>query len=95
LSAFVQVRSLVQQPSNAETDAALLRLADLDVAQDRRGNQQLATLVVGQREDGAVLERCAHGCGDLCRALVRLEDDLAGDVLDTDADLHGGSSLLQ
>lgn len=39
-------------------------------------------------QDGAVLERRAHACGDVVRGRVGLDDDLARQVLNTDRDLH-------
>src|SRR6476620_8855178 len=56
--------------SDAEADAPLLGLADLDVAEGGGGDDDLPALVVGEREDGALAERGAHCRSDLGRRLV-------------------------
>src|SRR4051794_8484965 len=75
----------------AETDPALLHLADVDVAERGHGDDVLAALVVGEGEGAALRQRVVHGRVDLVDALVGLERELASDVLDADPDLHCGA----
>src|SRR4029453_837963 len=75
----------------AETDAALLHLADVDVAQRADRDKVLAALLVAEGKCAALLERLLDRRVDLVDALVRLERQLAGDVLDADPDLHCGA----
>jgi hypothetical protein len=61
---------------------------DLHVAQDARGNNDLASLGVRQAQLGTAVHGLAHDFGDLVCRLVRLQHNFTGDVLDADFDLH-------
>src|SRR3954467_9685995 len=74
-----------------ETDAALLHLTDVDVAERGDRHDVAPALVVGERERAAVLQGRVDEGGDILGALVGLERQLASDVLDADPDLHGGA----
>jgi hypothetical protein len=85
---FKPLRHRQGASERAEPDAALLGLTDVDVAQGRHGDDERASLVVCQREVAAVLERCGDDLGHLVDSLLRLERNLACDVLHADPDLH-------
>src|SRR5690606_23354222 len=74
-----------------EADRPLLLRADGGVADDARGDDRHVALGVRQGQGGPG----GHGRGDQLHGLRRLErgvdDDLPGDVLNTDLDFHGSS----
>ena len=72
-----------------EADGAGHAAADLDVGELVGGHHDLAALAVGEHEDAAGGDRLGHGLLDALGALVGVDDELSGGVLDADLDLHG------
>src|SRR5215468_7688045 len=79
--------------ADREPDPAVVRLGDLDIGEQRRGDQHPPALVVDEYEHAfVVLQRVPHRLLHRRLALGAVEHDLARRVLYTDLDLHRASS---
>src|SRR6478736_156207 len=76
----------------AETDAAYFLGADFDVAQDVRRDDDLAALLIGQAEFGALGNGLAHKLRHRVGVLVRFQRNFAADVLNADLYFHSKAS---
>ena len=64
-------------------------LAQIDIADGPRRNQDPATLGTGKGEHPVLLGQCSTQlCLDLLGGLLDVHDDLVGHVSDTNLDLH-------
>src|SRR5665811_863080 len=73
----------------AEAHRADVLGAKVDVRDARGRDENLAALVVDQREEPAAGDRLAERLLDLFRGALRLDRDLAVHVRNPDLDLHG------
>ena len=73
----------------AETDGASLGGPQIEVGEFRHGHDDPASLVVGQFKGRIVGERFIQGRGNFVGAACGAHLKLAGDVADSNPDVHG------